>query len=142
MIAKQGGAAPQTLAAMVQALKKTPGAFSVGNPGEGTTGHLATLQLEKAACVQINSIPYKGAADAKLALMGGHVDYVILTTGEALDVGQVGSKLVGVAHGPAKAMQRVCRGPTTRASTSRCPPSGASAGRALFRTTSSAASKT
>jgi tripartite-type tricarboxylate transporter receptor subunit TctC len=110
MIAKQGGAAPQTLAAMVQALKKTPGAFSVGHPGEGTTGHLATLQLEKAAGVQINSVPYKGVADAKLALMGGHVDYVILTTGEALDVGQPGSKFVGVAQwsreGDAKGVQR------------------------------------
>jgi len=30
--------------------------------------------------------------------MGGHVDYVMVTTGEALDVGQAGSKFVGVAQ--------------------------------------------
>src|SRR5258706_994705 len=61
MIAKQGGAVPQSLAAMVQALKKTPNAFSVGHAGEGTTGHLGLLQLQKSAGVQINSIPFNGA---------------------------------------------------------------------------------
>ena len=43
------------------------------------------------------SIPYKGSSDAKVSLMGGHVDYVLATTGEVTELSQPGSRISGVA---------------------------------------------
>ena len=88
---------PMTLDGFIQAARSAPGSMSVGHAGEGTTGHIGMLELGRSAGIEFNSIPFKGMADAKVALMGGHVDYVMLTTGEALEVNQPASKLAGVA---------------------------------------------
>jgi len=98
MLVKRGGSAPATLPALLQALKQSATPVSVGHAGEGTTGHLAMLQLEKATGVRINPIPYKGGADAKLALMGGHIDYAMVTMSEAAELKQTGSPLIAVAQ--------------------------------------------
>jgi tripartite-type tricarboxylate transporter receptor subunit TctC len=98
MLTKRGGSVPSSLPALLQAFKKSSTPISVGHAGEGTTGHLAMLQLEKATGARINSIPYKGGAEAKLALMGGHIDYVMVTMSEAAELEQAGSTLVAVAQ--------------------------------------------
>jgi tripartite-type tricarboxylate transporter receptor subunit TctC len=97
LLASKDGGKPMTLQAVIDAAKKAPESLSVGHAGEGTTGHLGILDLGRQAGIKLNSIPYKGAGDAKVALLGGHVDYVMITTGEALEVSQPGSKLAGVA---------------------------------------------
>ena len=88
---------PTTLATFVQAAKSGAAPFSIGHSGDGTTGHLGMLELGRMAGFKFNSIPYKGMSEAKSALLGGHVDYVMMTTGEGLEVNQPGSKLSGVA---------------------------------------------
>jgi len=88
---------PATLKALIEAAKAAPDTISIAHSGEGTTGHLGMLDLEQLAGVKFSSIPYKGMSEAKAALMGGHVDYVMMTTGEGLEVGQRDGKLVGVA---------------------------------------------
>lgn len=48
-------------------------------PGYGATGHLATTLVAQEAKVQIDQIPYRGAAPAITDLLGGHVDLFFAT---------------------------------------------------------------
>ncbi len=48
-------------------------------PGIGTTGHLASALFAQVANVQIDFIPYRGAAPAMNDLLGGHVDLFVGT---------------------------------------------------------------
>lgn len=97
LVANREGGKPLTLASFVETARRAPETLSVGHSGDGTTGHLGMLELGRQAGIKANSIPYKGMGEAKVALLGGHVDYVMMTTGEALELGQPGSRLVGVA---------------------------------------------
>lgn len=51
-----------------------PGTVTVGHSGNGTTNHIAILQLQTAAGVSFNPIPYKGSGPAIVDLMGGQID--------------------------------------------------------------------
>ncbi|MET1115373.1 MAG: tripartite tricarboxylate transporter substrate binding protein, partial [Comamonas sp.] len=97
LVANKESGKPMTLDAFIQAAKKEPNSLSIGHSGEGTTGHLGMLELAQKAGIKFSSIPYKGMGEAKTALMGGHIDYVMMTTGEGLEVSQPGSRLAGVA---------------------------------------------
>jgi tripartite-type tricarboxylate transporter receptor subunit TctC len=48
-------------------------------PGFGATGHLATALLAQEAGVQVDEIPYRGAAPAITDLLGGQVDLFFAT---------------------------------------------------------------
>ena len=48
-------------------------------PGYGATGHLATALVAQEGKVQIDMIPYRGAAPAITDLLGGHVDLFFAT---------------------------------------------------------------
>ncbi|MBV7483301.1 tripartite tricarboxylate transporter substrate binding protein [Bordetella sp. BOR01] len=100
LVANRDAGKPVTLQDFIAQSKQT--AFSVGHSGDGTTGHLGMLELGRDAGFQFTSIPFKGNGEAKASLLGQHVDYVMMTTGEALEVGQPGTPLVGVALWGAK----------------------------------------
>jgi tripartite-type tricarboxylate transporter receptor subunit TctC len=97
LVATRDGGKPQTLGSFIDQARKAPNSLSVGHSGDGTTGHLGILDLQRKAGIAVNSIPFKGMGDAKVALLGGHVDYLMMTTGEALEVAQPGGRLVGAA---------------------------------------------
>jgi tripartite-type tricarboxylate transporter receptor subunit TctC len=61
---------------LVAAAKGAPGKLSVGSGGNGTTGHLSAEMFKAMAGVSIAHIPYKGGAEADLALLRGEVDLV------------------------------------------------------------------
>lgn len=86
------------LRSVVQALKQQPGSLSFGHSGVGTNGHLALEQLQRIAGVQANSIPFKGAAEAKTALMGGHVDFTYVSAGEMRELSLAGGPFKGIAQ--------------------------------------------
>ncbi|MGA2943311.1 MAG: tripartite tricarboxylate transporter substrate-binding protein, partial [Xanthobacteraceae bacterium] len=48
-------------------------------PGYGATGHLATTLFAQEAKVELDQIPYRGAAPAVTDLLGGHVDLFLAT---------------------------------------------------------------
>ncbi|WP_368666724.1 tripartite tricarboxylate transporter substrate-binding protein [Cupriavidus taiwanensis] len=48
--------------------------------------------------MQANSIPFKGAAEAKTALMGGHVDFTFVSAGEMRELSLAGGPFKGVAQ--------------------------------------------
>lgn len=78
----QAGSDYQSLADLVEFAKANPGAVSVGTTGVGTDEHLAMLQLEQAAGVDLTAVPFGGANEAKTALLGGHVAMIGLNVGE------------------------------------------------------------
>lgn len=64
----------QSLTQVVDALKKSPRAISIGYNGVGTNGHLALLQWQQATGIVVNDVPFSGTAPSKAALVGGHID--------------------------------------------------------------------
>jgi tripartite-type tricarboxylate transporter receptor subunit TctC len=58
---------------LVELLKKEPGKYSYGSPGNGTHGQLVAELFKQLAGVQMLHVPYKGGAAAMTDLMAGHV---------------------------------------------------------------------
>ena len=63
---------PNTLPELLAYMKKER--LKAALPGYGATGHLATTLVAQEAKVQVDQIPYRGAAPAMTDLLGGHVD--------------------------------------------------------------------
>src|SRR5258707_12836917 len=57
--------------------KANPGKLTFGSPGPGSTPHLATEQLMKAAGIRFVHVPYQGMAPAMNDLIAGHIDVMI-----------------------------------------------------------------
>jgi tripartite-type tricarboxylate transporter receptor subunit TctC len=64
-------------AGMLAELRANPGKLTIGHPGNGSTNHLAILQLQKALGVKFNIIPYKSNGLALNDLLAGQIDAVI-----------------------------------------------------------------
>lgn len=73
---------PHTLAQAVDQLAAKPGSLSAGHNGMGTNGHLAMMRLQKAADVQFNAVPFKGTAEQRVNLGGGHIDLAFVAASE------------------------------------------------------------
>jgi tripartite-type tricarboxylate transporter receptor subunit TctC len=71
-----------TLKDLVAYAKENPGAVTVGTTGLGTDEHLAMLQLEKSAGIDLTAVTFNGANEARTALLGGHVDTIGINVGE------------------------------------------------------------
>ena len=54
--------------------KAHPDELTISNAGTGAATYLATAAFGFAAGIQLSQVPYKGAAPALIAAMGGHVD--------------------------------------------------------------------
>lgn len=66
----------KTLADLLSAAKADPGRLTYGSAGVGSTNHLATEMLARAAGVQFTHIPYKGYAPARTDLLAGTIDFM------------------------------------------------------------------
>lgn len=73
----------KTLGDFIKLAKQKPDTIRVGNASQGSHGHLTQVLFDKAAGIQLVSVPYKGSTPAITDLLGGHVDAVI-TNVEAL----------------------------------------------------------
>jgi tripartite-type tricarboxylate transporter receptor subunit TctC len=63
--------------ALIEQARKNPGKLNFGSGGNGSSTHLAAEVLKKEAKVSITHIPYKGAGDAMLGVIGNQVDLLI-----------------------------------------------------------------
>jgi tripartite-type tricarboxylate transporter receptor subunit TctC len=63
----------KTIKDLVNYAKANPGKFSFGSPGNGTTPHLAVEEFASKAGIELQHVPFKGAAEGLQALMGGHI---------------------------------------------------------------------
>ena len=71
-----------TFQALLAALKQNPGALSFGHNGTGTNGDLALQMLNTATGTKLNEVPYKGTAAQKTDVMGGHLEFGLVSVGE------------------------------------------------------------
>lgn len=70
----------KTLKEMVAYAKANPGKLEYGHTGTGTTPHLAMEDFSQKAGIELNPIPYKGAAEIMSAILGGHLRMASSTT--------------------------------------------------------------
>ncbi|WP_029916953.1 tripartite tricarboxylate transporter substrate binding protein [Pelobacter seleniigenes] len=63
--------------------KAHPGYVTVANAGVGSDAHISIVDLSNKAGIDISPVPFKGAAGARTAALGGHVDAVVMKVGEA-----------------------------------------------------------
>jgi tripartite-type tricarboxylate transporter receptor subunit TctC len=62
---------------VVAAAKAKPDTLTVGNVGNGSLGHLATILVAQAAGIKLVSVPYKGGGPLSTDAMGGQVDFAM-----------------------------------------------------------------
>ena len=70
----------KTFAELAAAAKAKPDSVSIGNVGNGSMGHLATVLLNQAAGIKLAPIPYKGGGPLSADVMGGQVDLAMAST--------------------------------------------------------------
>ncbi len=91
----------QDLKAFVGLLKKEPGKYSYGSPGNGTHGQLVAELFKQLAGVEMQHVPYKGASNAMADLIAGHIQIASTTLSTA--AGQIhGGKARALAISSAK----------------------------------------
>ena len=77
--------------------KKRPGQINMGNAGSGGGYHLASLAFQNFAKIKLNHIPFEGGGPSITALMGKHVDSIIVSAPEGIPQALAGQlKLLGV----------------------------------------------
>lgn len=74
----------KSVADLVAAAKKAPGAISYGSTGVGTDDHLAMVMFEGLTGTKLLHVPFNGAGPLRNALMGKHVVVSGMNLGEAM----------------------------------------------------------
>jgi tripartite-type tricarboxylate transporter receptor subunit TctC len=59
---------------LLAAAKAKPDTITVGNVGNGSLGHLATILVGQAAGAKLVSVPYKGGGPMQVDVLGGQID--------------------------------------------------------------------
>jgi tripartite-type tricarboxylate transporter receptor subunit TctC len=84
---------------LIELAKKKPGDISYGSAGNGTLNHLLGEMLKKQAGIDIQHVPYKGAAAALNDVMGGRVPISFQSVPSAISQVKSGKlKVLGVAN--------------------------------------------
>ncbi|MEO3474863.1 tripartite tricarboxylate transporter substrate binding protein [Roseomonas sp. CAU 1739] len=74
----------RTVADLVRAAQAAPGTIAVGTAGIGSDDHLLMIELENAAGVRLNHVPFSGQAPTVTALIGGHIQIASMNMGESV----------------------------------------------------------
>ena len=72
----------KTLDDFIKAAKAKPGTLSISNAGVGSDAQMSIIDFAQKAGIKVNPVPFKGAAPARTAALGGHVDAVVMKVGE------------------------------------------------------------
>jgi tripartite-type tricarboxylate transporter receptor subunit TctC len=83
----------KTVADLIAAAKAKPGGLNYAILGVGSIPHLATIELEQAAGVKFNAVPFKGDSEVIQQVHGQHVDFGASTLSGAA---KSGLRLLGV----------------------------------------------
>jgi tripartite-type tricarboxylate transporter receptor subunit TctC len=62
---------------VLQAAKARPDSVTIGNVGNGSLGHLASILVGQAAGVKLVPVPYKGGGPLHVDALGGQIDLAI-----------------------------------------------------------------
>ncbi|WP_373377432.1 Bug family tripartite tricarboxylate transporter substrate binding protein [Cupriavidus nantongensis] len=72
------------LASLIQYAKAHPGEVTFGTGGPGSSPHFSAEAFQQAAGIKLMHVPYKGAGEAMVGLLGGSVDLLVVSTPTAL----------------------------------------------------------
>jgi len=72
----------QTLGELLDAAKADPGAITLGLSSLGGNDHFGANMIAAAAGAEFTLVPFKGASNARTAIMGGHVAGGTMTLGQ------------------------------------------------------------
>ena len=86
----------KSMAELVVSGKAYPDRISYGSHGIGGSVHLAMEELSGAQGAKFNHIPYKGSADMLTAMLGGHVNVAVDSTGAAPHVAAGKARVLAV----------------------------------------------
>ena len=70
----------KSFADVIEAAKAKPDTVTMGNVGNGSLAHLATIVLNQATGVKIVPVPYKGGGPLAVDVIGGHVELAMAST--------------------------------------------------------------
>ncbi|KJS73799.1 MAG: hypothetical protein JM57_03940 [Comamonadaceae bacterium BICA1-1] len=79
----------QNVQDLLAMLRARPGQLTFGSAGNGTSSHIAGEKFTSQANVTARHIPYRGAAPALTALIGGEIDF-LFDSGPGLQAAQAG----------------------------------------------------
>jgi tripartite-type tricarboxylate transporter receptor subunit TctC len=102
-----------TLAELIQRAKAAPGKLNYSSAGPGTTPHIGAELFKQEAGLFITHVPYRGAAPAVTALLGGEVQMAMVDLLPALPHVSAGTLKILAVAGPQRAPQ-VPDAPTTK----------------------------
>ena len=71
-----------TFSGFVEAVRKRPGYYVMGNSGTGSIWHINALLMERETGLRLIHCPFGGSSAALTALLGRHVDGVVAGAGE------------------------------------------------------------
>ena len=71
----RAGLPARSVAELIAYARANPGKLNFGSAGSGTTMHIYTEMMLRAAKIQATHVPYKGATPALTALLGGQLDF-------------------------------------------------------------------
>ncbi len=72
------------LASLIAYAKAHPGEVTFGTGGPGSSPHFSAEAFQQAAGIKLMHVPYKGAGEATVGLLGGSVDLLVVSTPTAL----------------------------------------------------------
>jgi tripartite-type tricarboxylate transporter receptor subunit TctC len=78
-----------------------PGQLDFSSGGNGSVSHMAGVMLQGATGIKLVHVPYRGPAEASVAVVGGHVVFTFITMPSALTHSRAG-RLKAVAVSSAK----------------------------------------
>jgi len=81
ILAVRGDAPYKTFAELVDYAKKNPGSVRVGTAGAGSVGEFCVYTINSLTGAGLVSVPFTGASPGVTALLGGHVEGVVLALG-------------------------------------------------------------
>lgn len=67
----------KTFAEFTAYAKPNPEALRIGHAGNGTTNHIAILQMQQMLGTKFSAVPYKGLSPAIADLLDGNIDAVV-----------------------------------------------------------------
>jgi tripartite-type tricarboxylate transporter receptor subunit TctC len=70
----------KNFADVLKTAKAKPDTVTLGNVGNGSLAHLATIVLNQAAGVKLVPVPYKGGGPLSIDVMGGQVELAMAST--------------------------------------------------------------
>ncbi len=77
LVIKADNPAFKNMAEFLAYVKSHPGKVSIAHSGIGTTNHVAIMQLQAVAGLDMNVVAYKGSGPAIIDLLGGQIDVLL-----------------------------------------------------------------